>query len=237
MSGHEPDSHGYWEEQAAGYALDALEPEEVVEFARHLAGCDECQKLVDQHALVAAQLGALAYDDRPAPTWSELRAGIVGPHDEPSSDVVPLRRRRSAVLLSAAAASVAAVVGITVWQTSSGSSEDPLTSAHACADTAGCHVVALRADGKTSLSVLVFGHDVALRSAVIAQPPAGSEWALWRLPKSGPAQLMTTFDNANGTRATLGLPYADIAGFALSREPAGTTPTTPSVVVATGTSA
>ena len=33
MTGHE-----HWDEQAAGYALDALEPDELAEFDGHLAG-------------------------------------------------------------------------------------------------------------------------------------------------------------------------------------------------------
>lgn len=229
-------AHDHWEEQAAGYALDALEPEEVAAFVQHLDGCAECQALVDEHALVAAQLGALAYDDRPAPTWADIRDGIVGSTDEPASTVVPIRRRRT-VLLSAAAAAVAAVVGVTVWQTAARTSHGPLTSARACANTAGCRVVTLRAPGggTTAASALVYGHDVALVSSSMPRPPSGSEWALWRLPKSGTPQLMTTFENTNGTRAPLGLPIADVAGFAVSREPAGTTPTKPSVVVASGT--
>jgi hypothetical protein len=235
MSVHEHGGHDYWEQQAAGYALDALEPEEAAEFVGHLSDCSQCQALVDQHALVAAQLGALAYDDRPAPTWAELRKGVVETPDRPANNVVPIRRRRRAVLVSAAAASVAAVVAIAIWQTPNGSGNGPLTSASACAATSGCHVVALRADGKTALSVLVYGRDVALASTAMAPPPPGSEWALWRLPKSGTPQLMTTFAKTNGTRAPLGLPYADIAGFAVSREPNGTAPAAPSVVVATGT--
>jgi len=232
MTGHE-----FWAEQAAGYALDALEPEERAEFERHLADCPECQRLVDQHALVAAQLGALAYDDRPAPTWAHIRDGVVAPvpMDDSPSNVVPMRRRRAALLLSAAAAAVASVVGITVWQTTNGSSNGPLTSASACADTSGCHVVALRAGDSTALSVLVYGRDVALLPATMDRPPAGSEWALWRLPKSGAPQLMTTFDHVGGTRTSIEVSYADIAGFAVSQEPAGSTPAAPSTVVASGT--
>ena len=230
MTGHE-----YWDEQAAGYALDALEPEELAEFDEHLTGCDECRLLVDQHALVAAQLGSLAYDDHPAPTWAKLRDGIVdSAADGPPSNVIALPSRRRAVLLTAAAASVAAVVGITVWQTSGGTTNGPLTSVSACANTSGCHVVALRSGGSTALSVLVHDQNVALVTTSMSRPPSGSEWALWRLPKSGAPQLVTTFDSVNGTRASINVPYADIAGFAVSREPAGTTPTKPSVVVAAG---
>ena len=230
MTGHE-----FWEEQAAGYALDALEAEERAGFERHLTDCSECQQLVDQHALVAAQLGALAFDDRPAPTWAAIRTGVVAPPDEPPTNVVPIRGRRAALLLSAAAAAVAAVAGITVWQTTGGSSNGPLTSASACAGTIGCHVVALRAGDATALSVLIDGNDVALVPGAMGRPPAGSEWALWRLPKSGAPQLMTTFDNVKGTRTSADAAYADIAGFAVSQEPADSTPVTPSTVVASGT--
>ena len=230
MTGHE-----HWDEQAAGYALDALEPDETEEFLRHLNGCDDCRRLVDEHSLVAAQLGALAYDDRPAPTWSRLRTGIVSdaarPADQPAADnVVPLRRRRLAVALTAAAAAAAAVIGVTIWQTGS-SDHGPLTSVSACADTAGCHVVALRAGGRTAASVLVYGDTAALVS--MQAPPKGSEWALWQLPHSGGPKLLAVFDS-HGTRASLNTAYADTTGFAVSREAAGSTPVAPSIVVASG---
>ena len=231
MTGHE-----YWEEQAAGYALDALEPDETDEFLRHLDGCDECRRLVDEHSLIAAQLGALAYDDRPAPTWSHVRAGIVGATQEPTpaaDTVIPLRRRRRvAVALTAVAAAAAAVIGITVWQTSS-TSHGPLTSASACAGTAGCHVVELRAGGRTAGSVLVYGDTAAVVS--MQSPPPGSEWALWQLPHTGYGpKLLTVFANGHSTHALLHMAYADTAGFAVSREPAGSTPVSPSIVVASG---
>ena len=226
MTGHE-----FWEEQAAGYALDALEPDETTEFLRHLDDCEQCRQLVDEHALVAAQLGALAYDDRPAPRWSHVRAGIVGDSGQPATDnVIPLRRRRVAVALTAAAGAAAAVVGVTVWQTG-GSAHGPLTSASACANTAGCHVVALRAVGRTAASVLVYGDTASIVS--MQAPPQGSEWALWQLPHAGGPKLLAVFDN-HGTRASLDGAYADTTGFAVSREAAGTTPVTPSIVVASG---
>jgi hypothetical protein len=37
------DDHNRWGEELAAYALAALEPGEVAEFERHLAGCERCQ--------------------------------------------------------------------------------------------------------------------------------------------------------------------------------------------------
>ena len=232
MSGHEQ----YWEEQAAGYALDALEPDEAAEFLRHLADCADCRARVDQHALVAAQLGALAYDDRPAPTWSELRGGIVGTADEPQSNVVPLRRHRAcAILTAAAAAAVAIVVAVVVWPGSSQSHElSALKSVSACQRTSGCHVVQLEG-GSSSASVLVYRQAVTVYSDSMARPPAGEEWVLWQLPKQGAPKPLAAYADSNGAQAALIASYADTAGFAISREPAGTMPTKPSTVIVSGT--
>src|SRR4051794_11042229 len=107
MSAHEHD-HDHWEQLAAGFALDALEPEERADFTAHLASCAHCQQLVDEHSLVAAQLGSLAGDDVSPPPWSAIRAGVVGEPQRPAeAEVVVLRRRPRFATLAAAAAAVA----------------------------------------------------------------------------------------------------------------------------------
>src|SRR4051794_28258471 len=105
MSAHE---HDHWEQLAAGFALDALEPEERADFTAHLASCAQCRELLDEHSLVAAQLGSLAGDDVSPPPWSAIRAGVVGEPQRPAeAEVVVLRRRPRFATLAAAAAAVA----------------------------------------------------------------------------------------------------------------------------------
>lgn len=58
-------AHAEFEELAAGYALDALEPEEEDRFLAHLPGCGRCGVALTQHLAVAAQL-AWAVDPAPA---------------------------------------------------------------------------------------------------------------------------------------------------------------------------
>ena len=60
--------HDEWDELAVGYALTALEPEEMERFIEHLvAFCPQCQQAVDDTAGVGAELGrALPSADRAA---------------------------------------------------------------------------------------------------------------------------------------------------------------------------
>src|SRR4051794_19505953 len=141
MSAHD---HDHWEQLAAGFALDALESEEHAEFSAHLATCAQCQELVDEHSLVAAQLGSLAGDDVSPPPWSAIRAGVVGEPQRPAdAEVVVLRHRPRLAALAAAAAAVAvAGAAVATWQlTGNGNSAQPLASLAACRHTTGCHVV------------------------------------------------------------------------------------------------
>jgi len=87
--------HEHWDELAAGYALDALEPAEEAELLTHLDTCELCRDALRGHELVAAQLAALAEDDDLAPpSWSAIRTGIVGTPSSTSGDVVSIAERR-----------------------------------------------------------------------------------------------------------------------------------------------
>lgn len=229
-------THEYWDELAAGYALDALEPEEAAEFVEHLNACERCRQLVDEHSLVAAQLGSLAGDDVSPPPWSAVRAGIVGPAAGAGDDnVVPLRRRPRFAALTAAAAAVGvlALAGIT-WQLTRGNNgPQPLASASACRHASGCHVVALDTSAGTAAQLLVHDGRAAIVPLSMPAPPAGSVWALWQLPRGAAPVLLTEF--TTGRPATdLKVGYGQTAGFAVSRENAGSTPAAPTDIVAAG---
>src|SRR3954469_11201754 len=229
--------HDHWEQLAAGFALDALEPEERADFSAHLASCAQCQELVDEHRLVAEQPGALPRADVSPPPWSAIRAGVVGESQRPAeADVVVLRRRPRFATLAAAAAAVAiAGAAVATWQLArDGNGTQPLASVAACRHTTGCHVVALgTTGGATPADLLVHDGHVAVVPTSMPAPPAGSVWALWQVPRSGPPQLLTEFETGRHT-APLQLGYDETASFAVSRERSGATPTAPSVVVASG---
>jgi anti-sigma-K factor RskA len=230
MTGHEQ-----WDEQAAGYALDALDDDERQQFEAHLAGCARCHEQVDQHALVAAQLGALVGDDdAKPPPWSSIRAGVLGTQPSPQRDnVVPMRPRR-AQWLAAAAAVVVVAAGVTTWQATRGGGEtSPLASVSACRATPGCHVVALHAGDTTPASVLVKGKAVTLLATSMPAPPAGHQWALWQVPHTGTPQLLAEF-GSQGAESVLSVPYDATASFAVSKEKLGVTPSAPATIVATG---
>ena len=227
-------THEHWEELAAGYALDALEPDERAEFVDHLATCARCRQLVDEHSLVAAQLGSLAGDDVTAPPWSAIRAGVIGStRTTDTADVVVLRRRPRLAALTAAAAAVALLGAGAAWQLTRTSGPTPLASAEDCRQTTGCHVIALDSSAGPAAQVLVHNGRAAIVPTSMPALPAGSVWALWQLPRGGAPVLLTEF--ATGSKASLKVGYGQTAGFAVSRETAGTTPTAPSVVVAAGT--
>ena len=233
------DTHDRWDELAAGYALDALEPDEELAFTEHLAGCDICARQLDEHSFVAAQLGSLAGDAevRP-PAWSTLRIGVVG-HDRPSP-VLPLQRRRPAALprLLAAAAAVIVLAGIGVlsWQATQPTTTAATRAIADCRHHTGCSVVRLHTPTGVHAAVVLVSDDRATLVPLAMKPAAASRtYVVWQLPRAGSPTPVTTFAaTGSDTTAPLVMSYADTAAFAVSLEPAGTPPSQPTDVLAVG---
>ena len=100
-------------EQAAAFALDALDPDETAEFERHLVTCPACEDALQPLRFVAA---ALAFaGDLPAPR-PELRVRVL----DVGAVVIPLHRRRRGQLLSAGAVAAACLALLAVLQPWSG---------------------------------------------------------------------------------------------------------------------
>ena len=116
-------------ELTAGYALDALDPEERRAYEAHLPGCERCQEelaasLETTEALAVAASGPEPSADLGRRILTEVRA-------EPPQ-VVPFEpRRRRAIPVLAAAAAVAAVIaiGIGLWASSLSSKLDDTRAA------------------------------------------------------------------------------------------------------------
>ncbi len=100
-------------ELTAGYALDALDPEQRSAYEAHLAGCESCRQELASFWETTEALAIAASGPEPS---SALRDRILADvRAEPPQNVVPLepRRRRLAPALGAVAA-VAAVVALAV---------------------------------------------------------------------------------------------------------------------------
>jgi hypothetical protein len=87
-------------EQAAGYALDALDPDEAEDFERHLTLCPDCEDELGPLRIAVAALAFAGELPRPRP---ELRRRVV---------VARLRRRWHAPLASAAALAACAALAV-----------------------------------------------------------------------------------------------------------------------------
>ena len=96
----------------AGYALDALEPEEARRYEAHLARCDRCR---DELASLSESASALAYaTDAPAPP-ADLRARILQQARSERPNVVPLRPRWIKPVAAVAAVAVCAAIALGIW--------------------------------------------------------------------------------------------------------------------------
>jgi anti-sigma factor RsiW len=123
-------------ELAAGYALDALDDDELSRFEAHLAGCEACT--ADLEAF-RDTVQALAYAADGPPPPARLRARILDAarDEQPRASVVVLRPRRTVRLAAlAAAACAAAAIGLGVWAATLSSSLDDERAARAAGERA-----------------------------------------------------------------------------------------------------
>jgi anti-sigma-K factor RskA len=233
--------HEHWDEQAAGFALHGLDPDEEAAFLDHLATCPQCADSLGQHELVAAQLGSISHfqDADEAPPWESMRDAILGPREDAAevADLGAHRRRYNVsrrVLAVAAAIVLIAGGGIAIWRvTSSGSSS---CSASA---SAACHQIQLdAASGQTLASAVVHNDSITVTPTNMPNAPSGKTYVLWQQPRGGTATPIGEFTAGTGSPATVSLraPLADTEAFAVSLESAsGPPPAIPSDTLASGT--
>jgi anti-sigma factor RsiW len=99
-------------ELTAGYALDALDPEERRAYEAHLPGCVDCQRELESFWQTTEALAVAASGPLPS---ADLRDRILAEAHAERQVVVPLdSRRRRAMPVLAAAAAIAAVVAVAV---------------------------------------------------------------------------------------------------------------------------
>ena len=105
----------------AGYALDALDPDERARYEEHLASCETCRAELQEFWQVAGALGRAAGGPTPP---ASLRDRILEQARDERPNVVPLRRRIAMPVLASAAA-VAALVAVALGIWSLGLSQRP----------------------------------------------------------------------------------------------------------------
>jgi anti-sigma-K factor RskA len=257
-------SHEEWDELAAAYALDALEPAEEQRLIAHIATCERCQHNLDDYTLVAAQLGSLADDEEPAPSWQRIRPKVLDegasgaePAEEPEpGQPTPVGGPQLVVtsprpaprpwqrpwVLAAAAAVVLLIAGAVVgWQLGTRSHPASATAAiSACHQQPGCQVVTLRnaqaGDATAAGAVIVDAGRASMVPLKMAPAPDAQMYVLWQMPRDGSPVAIVSFRQTDQQTPSkpLATAYRDTMAFAVSLEPNGPTPTRPSNILALG---
>ena len=159
----------------AGYALDALDPEERERYEAHLASCEACREELRGFSEVAGALGVAAGGPQPP---AALRERILEQARSERTNVVPLRPRFTTPVLSAVAAVAAVVaVGIGIWSLSLAGDLDDAQDQLAILGNPDAQTFE-SAGGEASLVVTPTG-DAALVVRKLAPAPAGKDYEIW----------------------------------------------------------
>jgi hypothetical protein len=249
-------NHERYEELAAGYALEALEPQDEQPFLVHLSSCPMCRQLVAEFREAAGNLALLA-DPAPVPAHlgETIRAAALGESATPlrvvgsparsrrrdrSRRPAALLHRRAPMLLAAAAALlIAAGVGTGLAVTGQSAPGAPTT----CSAATGCHRIVL-SDATTHRPAAV----VLVQSGVAyllprSLPPdneASEIYVLWQVTGAHTPLPVASFDVRSGQHSAikmgpLAAPYSATWAFAVSLEQGRVIPPAPSHPVALGT--
>jgi len=222
-------------ELTAGYALDALDPDEREEYERHLAGCARCQ---EELAAFWEVTGALALaSDGPVPPPG-LRDRILEAARAEPQTVVPLeearRRRRPPVLAAVAAVAAVVAIGLGIYAISLNNKLDDTRSALASQED----VAAVLADpSATSVSMasgsgrLVVANDgsAVLVLDDLAAAPEGKTYQAWVVEGKTVAPAGTFSESGGRAVVPIPQPVPDGSVVAVTMEDAGgaETPTLP----------
>ena len=149
-------------DQAAAYALDALDPEDRWTYERHLDTCDRCRQEVATLRDIAGELAYAAEGPEPSP---ELRDRILAAASaEPrTATVVPIRRRWLFPATAAAAVAAAcAAIGLGLW-------------ANSLRDAPASRVVAVQG----AAGSLIVQNDRATLVICLDEAPRGKTYEAW----------------------------------------------------------
>ena len=225
-------------ELTAGYALDALDPDERRAYEAHLAGCEQCQQELASFWESTEALAVAASGPVPNPALRERI--LVEVRAEPPQNVVPLEsRRRRTVPALAAVAAVAAVVALAlgVWATSVSSDLDETRDALA-RERKGAALVADPTSRTVDMAPgggrLVVGLDgqAALVLPDLGEAPAGKTYQAWVIEDGNPISA-GIFPGENGIDVVLldgDVAEGEIVAVTLERAGGAEKPSLPPVV-------
>jgi anti-sigma-K factor RskA len=218
--------HGRYDELAAGYAVHALDSDEVLLFVRHARQCGRCQRSLADYADVNAALAELAPAAEPSPELAERIIAVATgdlvsgdprairstsdvtrpdePRSRPSPPVLPLRRRRPRLVrVAAAAAAAAVIIGGGIWgglaATSEGGTAPP--SLAECVRSHRCAEVVLTAAAthRAAAKVIVRDGVAYMEPAAMSANPGDEIYVLWQLTGAHTPLAVGSFDIKPGT--------------------------------------
>jgi anti-sigma-K factor RskA len=212
-------------EDAAAYALGALEPSEAEAFRRHLRDCPDCQKEVAEFEQIAGALpdAGVRYEvpkDLRRRVLAEVRATPKAGATSSRKTSVPARSWRPALAWGGAFAAVVIIAVVLVVALSSGGSSPTTIQA---------------STGNAELQITSGRGDLIVHR--LPQLPAGRIYEMWvQRGSATPTPTGTLFGvRANGS-AAVGVPgsLSGVSAVLVTQEPAGGTlaPTSAPVIVA-----
>jgi anti-sigma-K factor RskA len=182
-------------ELTAGYALDALDPEEQERYEAHLATCEPCRDELQGFWQVSASLARAAGGAQPP---ASLRGRILEQAHSERPEVVPLRRRFTLPALLPAAVAAAAAIAIGIWAV--GLSRELDDAKDKVALLGPNAQVFESANGEGSLVVAPNG-EAALVVPRLAPAPEGKDYEIWVF-ENGVPQPAGLFERPGVARLT-----------------------------------
>jgi Anti-sigma-K factor rskA len=221
--------HARYDELTAGYALDALDPQDEADFAGHLAGCARCQDAVARFTEITAALADVAPAAEPSP---ELGARIMaavaseparaaepataepataGPATAGLPRVAHLRhagprrpRRPLRVIAASVAAAAALIAGGATWAGLQGGSSTPQMPAAGCVQAKACREITLtdaRSRAPAARLIIADGTVWLVPTGLAADNTAQQVYVLWQITGGHTPLAVGSFDVRGHPRA------------------------------------
>ena len=222
-------------ELTAGYALDALDPEERAAYEAHLDECERCREELAALLSVTDALAVGASGPDPSP---ELRGRIVAQARAEPQVIVPFepRRKRRIPVLAVTAGAVAAIalVAVGAWSVHLANQRDDARAALAqlasIVGNPGSQSVSL-ATGDGRLVVSPEGNAVLVLTG-LAPAPSGKTYEAWviRNGKAAPAGLFPGEKGTNVVGVDGTVTSGDVVAVTVEKAGGATAPTQQPIV-------